>query len=675
MAFSQQTPIFGRPEIFGIGPRAMGMGGAFTAVADDSSAAYWNVAGLAQLPAFELSVSSAPVYFTDNVNGHPAFGFPWIASLQFMMPIAQDNTLGISFFRPFHPQMDFYAGNPTISSSDRAEGSYLQNPSFQQDELVLSYAARFSAVKNFSLGVNVKRLSNDPYYIRYFGDPASVVGRQLSNPVRVVGFGVDVGLLYRIPITKYSEEFRVGLALNDLVTLVQYSNGVSLTAGIGTYNLTYTDGPGFEVPVPPQITLGLAYKNNFLFKVRNITSFDFDQISDPRFGAGQNQTIRFGTEFWLFRDVLGLRTGYSSFLSTPGYVHLGMSVRALNGDFEVDAAYIQPVSPSASVTAGSAIGNYNTGGINFEPFQIGLSYRFGGGEEIPPPKVKAFVRPAAFTPSQGEKATFYLDTTEDIALNRWSVLIYDQSNHLVRGLRGRGSPATKIVWSGENDQYEPLPPGVYTWAFQVQDQLDHVGSTPVQTVEILASPSPEAAKDPSKLLAIRQQQAALLAQERQQLTSLAQQSLRQLLGTAEATPTTANASQTPVDASGNTMTPEAGGIPAIGFNNVAKDQVLNTHFDKNGNGDPVLMVSYRSNLTFVPYLYQEAIEVIKTSVNSIGTGLKEITTRVYYGKNELTLVTPTPAAANYASGKISQTQLLQLSDIHINGEKVGPNGY
>jgi hypothetical protein len=77
----------------------------------------------------------------------------------------------------------------------------------------------------------------------------------------------------------------------------------------------------------------------------------------------------------------------------------------------------------------------------------------------------------------------------------------------------------------------------------------------------------------------------------------------------------------------------------------------------------------------VPYLYQEALEVIKTSVNSVGTGLKEITTRVYYGKNELTLVTSTPAAANYASGKITQTQLLQLSDIHINGEKVGPNGY
>jgi len=36
-------------------PRAMGMGGAFTAIADDAYAAYWNPAGLAINPGVELS--------------------------------------------------------------------------------------------------------------------------------------------------------------------------------------------------------------------------------------------------------------------------------------------------------------------------------------------------------------------------------------------------------------------------------------------------------------------------------------------------------------------------------------------------------------------------------------------------------------------------------------------
>ncbi len=43
----------------GVGARGIGMGGAFTALADDASAVYWNPAGLARLEKRELSVSHA----------------------------------------------------------------------------------------------------------------------------------------------------------------------------------------------------------------------------------------------------------------------------------------------------------------------------------------------------------------------------------------------------------------------------------------------------------------------------------------------------------------------------------------------------------------------------------------------------------------------------------------
>jgi len=300
-AYSQNTElIFGRKETFGIGPRAMGMGGAFTAVADDASAAYWNVAGLAQLSSYEIALSSAPVYFRDNLNGANAFGFPWYASMQFMMPLAKENTLGISLFRPFHPQRDFFAGDPSLTSSQREEQSYLFNPSFQEDDLVLSYAARFSAVRNFSVGINVKRLTNDPYYIRYFGSDPNIQ-QELGNAIQVVGYGVDIGILYRIPITKYSEEFRIGLALKDMVGRASYTNGLQV---INSTPVTFFSvGQGFETQVPPEIALGFAYKNNYLFRVRNITALDFDQISDPRFSDADNKFLRFGTEFWFFKDV------------------------------------------------------------------------------------------------------------------------------------------------------------------------------------------------------------------------------------------------------------------------------------------------------------------------------------------------------------------------------------
>jgi len=43
----------------GVGARGIGMGGAFTALADDASAVYWNPAGLARLEQREISVSHA----------------------------------------------------------------------------------------------------------------------------------------------------------------------------------------------------------------------------------------------------------------------------------------------------------------------------------------------------------------------------------------------------------------------------------------------------------------------------------------------------------------------------------------------------------------------------------------------------------------------------------------
>lgn len=43
----------------GVGARGIGMGGAFTALADDSTAVYWNPAGLARLEKREVSVSHA----------------------------------------------------------------------------------------------------------------------------------------------------------------------------------------------------------------------------------------------------------------------------------------------------------------------------------------------------------------------------------------------------------------------------------------------------------------------------------------------------------------------------------------------------------------------------------------------------------------------------------------
>jgi hypothetical protein len=671
--FADDTPlIFGNKNTYGIGPRAMGMGGAFAAVADDASAVWWNPAGLVQMPAYTLSLSSAPVYFQKKVPGRDngsAFGSPYYESIQLVIPIAKENTIGISLFRPFHPQRNYFSADSTKGIEERKEDSYLLNPSFQEDDIIFTYSTRFSAAKNFSMGVNVERITSDPDFIRYFGSDVDTQ-TALQSKIRVRGFGVGLGFMYRIPITQYSQEVRIGLTLNDLVSRVQYLDELNVANSSG---ITYKYSSGYETEIPPEIVLGLAYKNNIFFKVRNITALDLSQISDNRYSGSENKSLRVGTEFWFLKDVVGLRGGYSTPMSRPGTLHLGISVRGLSGNLEADLVYLHPLHEAAELNTSTA--GFQDEGINFEKFHMGLSYRFGSEPELPPPAVSAQVNPAAFVPSKGEKTEFLLDTTTDVTLDRWSVLIYNPQGKLVRGLRGNGTPPTRLVWAGESDTYEPLPSGTYTWAFQVRDNLGHVGSTAVQTVELVGI-APEVAKDPRKLYNLRQQQAALLAQESQRLAAQARDAMKKLLEKPEATPSTANASASASkvpEAAGNTLVPDAGNVAFLTARNLSADQVLNAHFEVNEKNERVVMVSYRSNLTYVPYIYQEASDVAKSTVQTVGSVVPAIHTRVYYGKNEMDIRTPSGVAANYAEGRITRDQLIGLSDVRINGEKVTPN--
>ncbi len=61
-AFAQTGGQPGAFLNFGVGARALGMGGAFYAISDDASAAFWNPAGLAQLQRKEATAMDAALY-------------------------------------------------------------------------------------------------------------------------------------------------------------------------------------------------------------------------------------------------------------------------------------------------------------------------------------------------------------------------------------------------------------------------------------------------------------------------------------------------------------------------------------------------------------------------------------------------------------------------------------
>ena len=79
-AASEQVPV---------GPRAIAMGGAFSAIADDASAMFWNPAGLTQLESQELAASLVRLYGTALEDRRLAFA----------LPVARRHVFGLEWYR------------------------------------------------------------------------------------------------------------------------------------------------------------------------------------------------------------------------------------------------------------------------------------------------------------------------------------------------------------------------------------------------------------------------------------------------------------------------------------------------------------------------------------------------------------------------------------------------
>ena len=186
----------------GVGARPLGMGGAFTAIADNADAPYWNPAGLGNLSSSEITTmqtklsSDADHYYVSYVR--PAFG----------------GTFGISWIQ-------VGLGNVTQTSTEVDTHNEVQNIS------IFSY---FSNAYMLSYGKNI----NDKLSI-------GLTGKYLTSDM----FGVAGGQAYGYSITpgiliKPREHLSIGLKVDELVN--------SQSWGTGTVE-----------HAPPKIRLGLAY--------------------------------------------------------------------------------------------------------------------------------------------------------------------------------------------------------------------------------------------------------------------------------------------------------------------------------------------------------------------------------------------------------------------------------
>ena len=131
----------------GAGARALGMGGAFTAVSDDASATYWNPAGMSQITRSELNLMQSTLFadtkldFYSFVHPSKKGGSAWGLSM---------TELGSSGFERV---------NATLDSSGQNYTNVQSAGDFEVKEQALSWAYGRKVVDRVSIGAALRKVT------------------------------------------------------------------------------------------------------------------------------------------------------------------------------------------------------------------------------------------------------------------------------------------------------------------------------------------------------------------------------------------------------------------------------------------------------------------------------------------------------------------------------------
>ena len=196
----------------GVGGRAVAMGGAYTAVANDISSMYWNPGGLA-------SVNSNEAYF-NHTTLYADIGYDYAAFASYLDGFG---TIGASV---------------SVVSVDEMPVRTIENPEgtgelFDVGSIVIGLSYAKNLTDNFSIGFNAKYINESIY--------------NMSS----TGFAVDIGTLYKIPVLN---ELRIAASISNFGTKMKLEGRDALVitrSGAGGDNLINSnlELEGFDLPL------------------------------------------------------------------------------------------------------------------------------------------------------------------------------------------------------------------------------------------------------------------------------------------------------------------------------------------------------------------------------------------------------------------------------------------
>ena len=290
----------------GVGARALGMGSAFCALADDGHAFYWNPAGLALVRRPRLSAMTGPQF---GSIASPLAQFHFIGYAQ---PLPGDVLVAVNWIRlsvddiPVYSELDGDSfldrlRDRTLRPSGDPEG-YIRDT---EDAYFFSFSKRnewtadlgwlYHQMKiELPLGINIKWI------------------KQSLGGHSATGLGIDLGAMIRFHLNDFFQSERVGV----------------LAFGIQVQDMTRTSlrwDTKHQDSVPVNIKFGTSYRMPLPLR-KNALHVALDR--DTRWGG----RTHFGIEYRGF-DVFSLRIGSDGGRFTGG---AGLRLKS----FEVDYAFL-----------------------------------------------------------------------------------------------------------------------------------------------------------------------------------------------------------------------------------------------------------------------------------------------------------------------------------------------
>ncbi|QXD15752.1 PorV/PorQ family protein [Rhodocaloribacter litoris] len=293
----------------GVGARALGMGGAYVAVAGDVTAGYWNPAGLSRLAAPELAYMHA-----ERFAGVVSFDYGSIA-----FPVNDRSYVGLSFFR---------SGVNDIKNTLDAWDPERDQPRPNPDQYFTSFSAA-----DLAFFLSYARALGERFS---FGVTGKVIRRNIGDFASAWGYSFDAGLQYR------GERFVFGVNVQDLSTMLQSwsVNRDALRNIEEVFGDAIPEG-GTELVLPVArlgtgVIVPVGLESSFTLGLDVDLAFDGQQAFVLNAGDVSFHP-RLGTEF-LYKGVLAFRAGVNRVFFDEGVsltpsVGTGLHIRQLSIDY------------------------------------------------------------------------------------------------------------------------------------------------------------------------------------------------------------------------------------------------------------------------------------------------------------------------------------------------------